>query len=204
MIPHPSSADVSALYERHATAWDSERGKQLFERGWLDRFQALLPQKAAVLDLGCGSGEPMAQYLNKSGYAVTGVDSSATMIGLCSARLPQATWIVADMRDLHLGRHFAGVIAWDSFFHLTQDDQRRMFSVFRDHVGPDGALMFTSGPAAGEAIGAYRGEPLYHASLDPAEYEALLDAHGFNVVRHVVEDPDCGGHTVWLAQRRGS
>ena len=60
--------------------------------------------------------------------------------------------------------------------------------------------MFTSGPAHGEAIGSYRGEPLYHASLDAAEYRALFSANGFDVVAHVVEDPDCGGHTVWLAQ----
>ena len=200
MTPHSSSADVSALYERHATVWDSERGKQLFERGWLEHFRALLPEGASVLDLGCGSGEPMAQYLSESGYVVTGVDSSTAMIGLCRARLPYATWIVADMRSIHLGQRFAGIMAWDSFFHLTQDDQRRMFAVFRDHVEPGGALMFTSGPAAGEAIGAYRGDPLYHASLDSMEYRRLLDSHGFKVVRHVVEDPDCGGRTVWLAQ----
>ncbi|WP_312011819.1 MULTISPECIES: hypothetical protein [unclassified Bradyrhizobium] len=60
--------------------------------------------------------------------------------------------------------------------------------------------MFTSGPAHGEAIGSYRGEPLYHASLDATEYRVLLCANGFDVVAHVVEDPDCGGHTVWLAQ----
>jgi hypothetical protein len=108
--------------------------------------------------------------------------------------------VVADMRSIHLGQRFAGIMAWDSFFHLTQDDQRKMFAVFRDHVEPGGALMFTSGPAAGEAIGAYRGDQLYHASLDSAEYGTLLDSHGFKVVRHVVEDLDCGGRTVWLAQ----
>jgi hypothetical protein len=37
-------------------------------------------------------------------------------------------------------------------------------AVFRRHAAPKAALMFTSGPAAGEAIGAYRGEPLYHAA----------------------------------------
>ncbi len=62
------------------------------------------------------------------------------------------------------------------------------------------ALMFTSGPAYGEAVGTYEGEPLYHASLDGAEYRTLLDESGFEVVEHIVEDPDCGGHTVWLAQ----
>jgi hypothetical protein len=72
--------------------------------------------------------------------------------------------------------------------------------VFRRHAAPHAALMFTSGPAHGEAIGSFGGEPLYHASLDPSEYRSLLDQNGFHVVSHVVEDPACGGHTIWLAQ----
>ena len=43
-----------------------------------------------------------------------------------------------------------------------------MFPIFRDHAAAGCALMFTSGPSAGEAIGSYQGEPLYHASLDTA------------------------------------
>ena len=62
--------------------------------------------------------------------------------------------------------------------------------------------MFTSGPSEGEAIGALEGEPLYHASLDADEYRRLLEVQGFETVAHVVEDPTCGGHTVWLAQLR--
>ncbi len=61
--------------------------------------------------------------------------------------------------------------------------------------------MFTSGPSHGEAIGSYRGEPLYHASLARDEYTALLAGEGFRVVAQRSEDPACGGHTVWLAQR---
>jgi hypothetical protein len=61
--------------------------------------------------------------------------------------------------------------------------------------------MFTSDPRHGEAIGEFAGERLYHASLDPAEYRSLLDRNGFQVVSHVAEDPGCGGHTIWLAQR---
>ena len=62
--------------------------------------------------------------------------------------------------------------------------------------------MFTSGPRDGEAMGTYRGKPLYHASLDPDEYRALLDEHGFHVVSHVLEDPSIGGHTIWPARLR--
>ena len=49
-------------------------------------------------------------------------------------------------------------------------------------------------------MGTYQGEPLYHASLDSAEYRALLNAQGFEVLAHVIEDPNCGGRTIWLAQ----
>jgi len=197
---HPSSAQIIDLYERHAQAFDGDRGRSLFERGWLDRFRALIAKGAPVLDIGCGSGEPIARYFIEHGHGVTGVDSAPSLIGLCQARFPEQNWIVADMRRLALGNQFAGIIAWDSFFHLTAEDQRAMFDVFRAHAAPGAALMFTSGPAHGEAIGSFRGEALYHASLDADEYTALLDAHGFEVVAHVAEDASCGGHTVWLAR----
>ena len=75
-----------------------------------------------------------------------------------------------------------------------------MFPIFKRHALPRAALMFTSGTSHGEAIGSYRGEPLSHASLAPEVYRALLKTNGFRVVAHVAEDPECGGHTVWLAQ----
>ena len=104
------------------------------------------------------------------------------------------------MRVLQLPERFGGIVAWDSFFHLTPDDQRLMFPVFRQHAAAGCALLFTSGTSLGEAIGEFEGEPLYHGSLDEAEYRQLLETHGFEVIQHIVEDPECGGHTVWLAR----
>lgn len=105
------------------------------------------------------------------------------------------------MRSLSLGATFDGLLAWDSFFHLRHEDQRRMFPIFRAHASPQAALMFTAGPGHGVAMGTFESEPLYHASLDPDEYRALLDENGFVVVANVVEDDACGRHTIWLAQR---
>ena len=127
---------IIGLYERHAHAFDAGRGQSLIERPWLDRFLALVPHGGSVLDLGCGAGEPIARHLIAAGCAVTGVDSSPTMIALCQSRFPDARWIVADMRGLSLGRRFDGILAWDSFFHLRADDQRKMFAIFRDHAAP--------------------------------------------------------------------
>jgi hypothetical protein len=75
-----------------------------------------------------------------------------------------------------------------------------MFPIFRLHAANGAALMFTSGTGHGVAMGSYHGEPLYHASLAPEEYRALLEGNGFRVEAHVSEDPNCGRHTIWLAQ----
>jgi trans-aconitate methyltransferase len=174
---------------------------RLVERDWLDRFVALLPpEHPAVLDIGCGTGVPIAQYLIEQGCHVSGVDSSSAMIAMCAGRFPDHRWDVADMRTLDLHRRFGGIVAWDSFFHLSAADQRRMFPIFRRQAAPRAALMFTGGPSAGERIGSYRDERLYHASLDGAEYRELLADNGFEVVAHVADDPGCGMHTVWLAR----
>jgi SAM-dependent methyltransferase len=197
-----SAEHVVDLYRRHAVAWAAARGSELAERAWIDRFAALLDPGARVLDIGCGSGQPVAAHLAGQGHPVAGIDSSPEMIALFRANLPDQAAEVADMRSLSLDRRFGGLIAWDSFFHLAHGQQRQMFPVFRDHARPGAPLLFTSGPAFGEAIGTLQGEPLYHASLGPGEYRLLLGRHGFDVVAHTAEDPGCGGRTVWLAQRR--
>jgi trans-aconitate methyltransferase len=191
---------IAGLYERHAMAFVGLRGTSLVERSWLDRFAALMPSGGRVVDLGCGSGEPMASALIADGFRLTGVDSSETLIGLCHARHPAHDWQVGDMRSFSPPAQFDGILAWHSFFHLTPEDQRLMFPRFAMLAAEGAALMFTSGPSHGVAMGTFEGEPLYHASLDGEEYRALLAKNGFAVMHHVREDPECGGATVWLAR----
>lgn len=191
---------IIGLYERHAQDFDRERSRKLQEKAWLDRFLSHVRPAGVVLDIGCGMAEPIARYILASGFRVVGVDSSRSLIEMCRARFPDSEWIVADMRELNLERRFDGVLAWDSFFHLSMDDQRPMFERFAAHALPGAPVMFTSGPAHGEAIGSFQSEPLYHASLDPAEYEGLLHKNGFAVLAYVAKDSQCGEHTVWLAK----
>ena len=198
----PPVEAVIDLYSRRALEWDADRGRSLIEKAWLDAFLTDIPENGSILDLGCGSGEPVAGYLIGRARRLTGVDAAPGLIDLCRARFPQQDWRVADMRGLDLGRRFDGVIAWHSAFHLTPTDQQAMFAVYARHVASGGVLMFTSGSKAGEQPGEWRGEPLYHGSLSPEAYRAGLEAAGFDVLAHAVDDPDCGGATVWLSRRR--
>lgn len=121
------------------------------------------------------------------------MDTSLPLLASARASFPEQRWIAADMRQMPVTGPFHGLLAWHRFFHLSPEDQRSMFATFRRLAAPGAVLMFTSGTRLGEAIGQFKGKPLSHGSLDTSEYQELLRANGFAVVRHVEEDATCGG-----------
>lgn len=193
--------DILETYNRVAEIFAKERDKTLFERPWLDRFLAHVPPPRQILDLGCGSGEPIARYLMDRRVRLTGVEGATKMLEVFKATLPEARAIFADMRQLALPDRYDGILAWNTLFHLSPDAQRAMFPIFAAHAAPRAALMFTSGDAAGEVTGQVAGTEVYHASLDPSEYESLLQETGFEVVNYVPCDPKTREHTIWLARK---
>lgn len=85
------AAKTRSVYEQYGLQYDTERSRLLFEKKWLRRFEDLLPASAAILDAGCGGGEPIGRYFIEQGYAVTGIDFAASMIELAKARFPDST-----------------------------------------------------------------------------------------------------------------
>lgn len=192
--------NVYKLYDQIANWFDQNRYKGLMEQAYLNAVLETIPQKGSILDLGCGTGEPIAQFFIERGYRLTGIDAAQNMIAICRARFPASQFLCSDMRMLDLQEKFDAVIAWDSFFHLDHDDQRDMFRIFAAHIQPSGLLIFTSGVKHGEVWSEMNGHRFYHASLSTDEYQRLLHQHGFHTLMHKVEDPACGDHTVWVAQ----
>lgn len=195
---HSRTIDV---YERHAHGWDEHRPRVLFEKKWLDKFIELLPTQGSVLDVGCGAGEPITSYFIEQGFEVTGVDASEKMLEISKSRFPTATWINRDMRELKLNSKFDGIISWDGFFHLNQEEQRQLLPVFAEHLNEEGTLLLTIGDESGEVTGMVEGEEVYHASLAPDEYVDILNSLGFDNVEIELEDETCGLHSILLAKR---
>jgi SAM-dependent methyltransferase len=178
---------IISLYDDKAEGWIADRGrtlggpgKSIDEVAALERFAALLPDRASVLDVGCGSGWPWGAALLNRGFQVTGVDSSVGLIAHAAESLPGGEWVVGDMRALDLGdRPFDGILIWYSLFHLTPDDQRRALGRILMHAAETSGVLMTVAGSAGVSIGRWRGEPLYHASLGQAAYEDILAEAGF-------------------------
>ncbi len=189
------------VYEANASAYDNQRSRTLSEARWLARFGDALPQGGSVLDLGCGAGEPIAAWLIAEGFALTGMDFSPAMLEIAKRRWLDGDWQVGDMRTLDLPERYDGIIAWNSFFHLTEDEQRSTLPRLAAHLNEGGTLMATVGPSAGETTGTVAGSTVYHASLSPAEYAQILEANGLRLTAYLAEDPDCGRHSVLMARK---
>ncbi|KHA53364.1 class I SAM-dependent methyltransferase [Sulfitobacter geojensis] len=189
------------VYDRQASTFDAQRSKSLFEARWLARFTACLPPGGRVLDVGCGSGDPIARWFIAEGFSVTGTDFSPPMLDILRDRWPSGDWRLADMRSLELGECFDGLIAWNSFFHLTQDEQRVVLPRFARHLKTGGTLLVTVGPREGETTGTVGGETVYHASLSPAEYATALENCGLRLTGFLAEDPETQQHSVLMAHK---
>ena len=198
-----SRSDANAeIYERRAAEWDRDRPASLHIEGrWLRRFAEELPAGGAVLDLGCGTGRPIAAWLREQGFAVTGLDLSKALIAMARTGYPDGDWRHGDMRALDLPERFDGIVAWDSFFHLTPEEQPPTLERLARHLKPGGVLLITVGPQAGEAMGTVGGEPVYHGSLSPAGYASALEAARLRMTAFIAEDHEADRHSVLMARR---
>jgi len=194
------SKNVFKVYNKIANWFAENRCVDLIEQNYLEALISEIKSNADVLDIGCGTGKPILEYLLNKNLNIIGVDASKEMLTIARNNFPTTEFVLEDMRKLALNKKFDAIIAWHSFFHLPAADQPKMFEIFESHIKPKGILLFTSGSERGEAWGINGGENLFHASLNTDEYQQLLKKHNFEVLNHIVNDENCGGDTVWMAK----
>ena len=173
-------------YDAIASQWAAARtdfyGR---EQAYLDAFLEGLPAPAELLDLGCGSGRPMAEYLLSRGHQLTGVDQSVAMLTLARTRFPAARWIESTIEDYAGDEHFDGILCWDALFHIDRAQHQRLLTRFAGLLRDAGRLMLTAGGSAHPAFtDSMFGHQFHYDSHPPETLLGLLDAAGFDLIVH--------------------
>jgi len=117
---------------------------------WLAALRVRIPAGAAVLDLGCGNGIPVARHLAAAGHAVTGVDSSQVQIQRARRLVPAATFLHADITDLtRPAATFDAVVCLYALIHLPLEEHPPLLGRITGWLRPGGWLLATAGHQTG-------------------------------------------------------
>ena len=168
-------------YDHIAERWHAaprNYGARKYVELLLDR----LAPGGRVLDVGCGTGEPVARHFAERGFRVVGVDESEKMLEIARRVVPGAEFVRADMCELSLDGGFAAAIAWDSLFHVGRERHREIFRKLHGLLDPGGWLVLSAGGSGHEGFTSeMHGRPFFYSAHEPAETLLLLTGEGFTV-----------------------
>ena len=180
--------------------------------GYVDRILEDLPAGAKVLDLGCGTGNPIGRHVVEKGFRLTGVDQSARMLEIARREVPEAELIHADMVEVDLKDRFAAAIAWDSAFHVERKYHSALYEKLAHALEPNGRLLLSVGgsdPADFSPCGTdeegftseMHGHTFFYSGYEPSVARKLLETAGFEIELWEVDDPTSRGHIAVIARR---
>ncbi|SCL17676.1 Ubiquinone/menaquinone biosynthesis C-methylase UbiE [Micromonospora pallida] len=172
---------------------------------WLADLRRRLPTPAAVLDLGCGCGVPVARSLAEAGHHVTGVDISDVQVERARRLVPTGTFLRADATRLDLpAASFDAVVCLYALIHMPLADQPGLIDRIATWLRPGGWLLTTVGKDAWTgAEDNWLGGPaaMWWSHADAATYRSWLDRAGLMVTTEEFVPEGTGGHTLFWARR---
>ncbi len=183
-------------------AGDYQDQRHLFRtKKELEAFMGLLPRNATVVDLGCGAGVPVTKVLADSGFSVTGVDFSETMLNLATKNVPDAKFIKNNMTDLDFEDNaFDGLTACYSIIHVPREKHVPLFQTFHRILKPNGILLISMGSTCWEGTEDFHGAQMFWSHYGPEKSLQMLTDAGFDIIYDkLIRD---GGEThYWILAR---
>lgn len=188
-------------YDLIAERWDAG-GHAFRQRRYVDLILEGLERGARVLDVGCGTGRPVAEYLVARGFHVVGIDSSEGMLEIARRAVPEAQFVWGDMTEAEFGEGFAAAVVWDSLFHVPRAQHAEVFRKLHAALVPAGRLLLSAGGTGDEGFTSEMyGEAFFYSGFAPEETVALIEGAGFRVELCEVDDPSSRGHVAVVARK---
>lgn len=182
-------------YNKIAHLWGAARSKFFGrEREYIDALLLNVPAGSTILDLGCGTGCPMADYITSLGHHILGVDQSEEMLAIARQNLPNEKWVLSSMEAYEPQTGYQGALLWDSLFHLPRKKHEPIIRKVVRELPSRGRLMLTVGGSAHPAFTDFMyGQEFYYDSNTPEETERLLSNLGCSlVIAEYMNLPDGG------------
>ena len=171
-------------YNRIASQWDEFR-KEVYgrEQDYLDLLLSDLPNHALVLDLGCGTGRPMAEYVISKGHGVLGIEQAEELIKLAKKRFPDEQWILSPIEQYDFNNDFHAVIIWDSLFHIDRSRHAIILRNVVEKLPGGGKIMLTVGGSAHPAFtDTMFGQAFFYDSNTPEDTNHILRSLGCQIL----------------------
>ncbi|KAJ5173696.1 uncharacterized protein N7500_001627 [Penicillium coprophilum] len=107
---------------------------------------AELKPNSQVLDVGCGTGKPVANLIASAGHDVHGIDVSQQMINIAKKQIP-GRFEKKDMLTFEPETKFSAIFAIFSLFQLSHSETYAMMFKFSDWLRTGGLLVLGTIPS---------------------------------------------------------
>lgn len=163
--------DVIEFFDRCASGWDSEMIRSDEIIGIiLDNAEIVRGKK--VLDVACGTGVLIGDYLKRDVSSVTAIDISGEMIEHAKAKFVdgRVSFICGDAENTELENDFDAVVIYNAFPHFSQPEKliERLSALLK----PGGTLTVAHGMSR-KKIDAHHHGAAAHVSVGLPEAEAV-------------------------------
>src|SRR5207302_9735781 len=136
----------------------------------------LLQPRSTILDVGCGAGKPVDEYLLQSEHRIIGIDISEKQLGLARKQFPQATYILEDMSSLREHEYEVdAIVSLYAIFYIPRTLHARLLSILNSFLRPGGVLLVTLGARAWEGTKLFHGVEMYWSMFPPETHRLLVE-----------------------------
>ncbi len=170
-----------SIYDKVGSTYDSMRSHVGVKDILLE--VELLGRDIKVLDLGCGTGHPIAKAVSPIVKEYRGIDNSRPMLDAYLKNVQPADCRLLDISNIdRIASKWDLIFSWGAMCHLPAEQQKKTMTAVGKLLKPEGRFLFTSGKEAEECTGTVGKYTVYHYSLGRSAYTDFLKEQGMELI----------------------
>jgi cyclopropane fatty-acyl-phospholipid synthase-like methyltransferase len=170
---------------------------------YLEKFIGLLKPGSKILDIGCGAGQPIDEYLIKKGFKVIGIDISEKQIELARQNVPMATFKVKDMSLFKHGEYnIEAVVSFYAIFHILRENHLKLFKIINSFLPKDGLILVSMGFSEWEGTeDDFHGAKMFWSHYNAKKNKEIIKKAGFKVLLDEIDTSRGEKHQMIIARK---